>query len=498
MQLSQTSNITKQFICSLLFWGALHIANAHFFDENSNTESTEYRYHSIDSMIEEQNLKSWHPPFDPETITFLHDGFAFDKNYIYIEAFTRLPYKTDADLKKYETLFLERIINFTQIDRTLIDFDSLTNLAGIGYFFRDKDNIYSFDQVLPVENPNQFQVLNENFARDNKHIYYHKDPFEIADYETFKVIDAVYSHDKNHLYQGYKPIEAIKTQNPLSFRRINSKYYADDTAVYYKFFWDGLSVIENADPKTFELLNDRYARDHQNVYIFDQILPAINRDSLEVLERNFARDNRHLYYNGKPIPNANRLSYRSLQYHYPEENRRQFSADGQVATEYGNTHFYSTDNRYGYYSSETLGTESISDSTLTIMDKDVDTWSLKELNQEFAIDRDTIYYRGKTLQSPQFHYHSFESLGPLSHIFRDQNNVYRYHNGEIKIIENADPKTIQYYDSSLYLRDKDYVYYIDQPLEKADAETFQYNPRNSHLARDQYHCYDKAEIVDCP
>ena len=88
--------------------------------------------------------------------------------------------------------------------------------------------------------------------------------------------------------------------------------------VYYSHLFDrelnvirGHWVIRGADPATFEVLNQNWARDARHVYIHDRRLKA-DRESFEILNHIYARDRDSVFYLSGTAKEIDRDSFEVL------------------------------------------------------------------------------------------------------------------------------------------------------------------------------------------
>lgn len=164
--------------------------------------------------------------------------------------------------------------------------------------------------------------------------------------------------------------------------------------------------IENADPKTFELLNIFYSKDKNNVYVQNMFRGLIRIDkkidskTFTILNTMFSKDKNsvYAYIDGGPIKllKAESSSFKILNY------------------------YYAIDSRYAYINNEEFLFKN------KVMDIDVKTFKI---------------FGGNSL-----------------------------------------------YEKSRYSADKNYVYYLDSIIKKADMETFKVVSET--LAKDKNSCYE--------
>src|SRR4051794_6019631 len=97
-----------------------------------------------------------------------------------------------------------------------------------------------------------------------------------------------YSHDGAG--QVYWQQYCVKGAEADSFVVLNRRWARDKDRVYI-----GRGEMR-ADPASFEVLNDTWARDRKNVYIGDSKRSKADRETFRVLNYLFAKDKNHVFY----------------------------------------------------------------------------------------------------------------------------------------------------------------------------------------------------------
>ena len=197
---------------------------------------------------------------DPKTVKYLSGSLIKDKNSVY---FYSLGWKWGLNIVSW--------IN---------DIDSFEYL-GEGYA-KDKDFVYikNDDNMKKIENCDvkTFEMLEffnwklDDFTpslywKDKKEAYYNWKVINEADIETFDLVDWWfwdYAKDVNNIYFYWKKFQ---NADPETFEVISSWQQQDKDFVYLKNEFDDIITI--ADRKTFEKLEYPYARDKNNCYNID-------------------------------------------------------------------------------------------------------------------------------------------------------------------------------------------------------------------------------------
>lgn len=278
-----------------------------------------------------------------------------------------------------------------------------------------------------ISDMNSFKPLNSYWAKDNYNVYllcgsYNEGTttkiVQDADVGSFEILQDYSS------YEGY-----AKDKNHVYYRANNS-----------------FSIVDEADPATFEALPYGLAKDEHNVYLsysygstFNPIVVAVNGAEIktfQMLSDYYAKDKNHVYYTavyGKVgvIVGADSETFK-------------LSSDGSYATDKSHVFLGST-------KSYLIGA-----------------------------DPDT-----------------FRAFGDSTHsvdVFVDKNHVYTStsisgtNRSEAKIVQDADPATLQLDEARAYAKDKNYVYdYNFNIVDGADSATFKM--LNAGWYEDQNHIY---------
>jgi len=101
--------------------------------------------------------------------------------------------------------------------------------------------------------------------------------------------------------------EIMKYTDLKSFTDLSINAYSKDKNYVYRFS----TIVEGANPETFQPLYGNYAKDNQNVYFASTLIEEADNKTFEVLKciwrnklnnsNHFARDVNHAYYMGEII-----------------------------------------------------------------------------------------------------------------------------------------------------------------------------------------------------
>lgn len=210
-------------------------------------------------------------------------------------------------------------------------------------FILDKEHVYDWDwNIIEWSDPESFELIDSIFQKDKVNYYYNwykidwvnSESFEqlrnnyisyydshkkniiiwpkILDNTTVESINSYFSKDKYFIYNSielYIPWDKdyckyqnsiIRWMNISNIENIDEKYVKDRNFVYN---WDW-NIIAWADPNSFTLINDDFAKDDKNVYVIKKTsflnipvktLEWIIPKDFQILDNNFFRDKNNVY-----------------------------------------------------------------------------------------------------------------------------------------------------------------------------------------------------------
>ncbi len=188
----------------------------------------------------------------------------------------------------------------------------------------DGQSVYYLGKKITHADPKTFRFLSTNYWRDAQYVWWQVPSqehliLEGADAMTFEVFGEsimdnplAYAKDAAHVYQGGKQIDLdSKTFRPVAGQDVIN-FVQDKTGVYcFEVGTDSQTqmLIEQADPETFVLLNEVYAKDKQHVFysnckyegFFSRIIPGADPATFEVVGDNQAKDKYHNYKKDSPV-----------------------------------------------------------------------------------------------------------------------------------------------------------------------------------------------------
>jgi len=235
---------------------------------------------------------------DVHSFKILNRYYSTDKNTVFY--FNRIVNEADRksfrafdydDYSPYEYCaadkynLYERGVKFTNANPNKVRFLD-------GYIADDK-NVYDNYNGFLIEGRDgkTFQVLNQNYTKDKNGGYDVNGKIEGSDGKTFQSLGEGYSKDKNSVYYHSTKIEGVDAK---TFQVVSLCFTKDKNNVYYWLRPTEKRVIENADPKTFQLLSEElaiesdvyryHAKDKNYVFYHTQIIEGADLETFEYLK----------------------------------------------------------------------------------------------------------------------------------------------------------------------------------------------------------------------
>ena len=191
-------------------------------------------------------------------------------------------------------------------------------------YSKDKNNIYYLGNygIVKLEDVDRVSfVISEQFpfSYDRKNVYYAGKKVDGVTSARLKVIRRPnepinFISDNKNLYRlveifdennrELKSVKAVAVKNPkVDFKTFEifdewPNYFHDKNNVYYenKLYQIPLKKIEEADRKSFTLLNSEFSKDNKNVYYYGNKIKDLNSEEFEFLGNNFIKDLDIVYF----------------------------------------------------------------------------------------------------------------------------------------------------------------------------------------------------------
>lgn len=119
-----------------------------------------------------------------------------------------------------------------------------------------------------------------------------------ADAETFETIendiDMCLAKDQKHVF---KEASILEYADPNTFEQVKKYYWKDKNNVYLLQFGGKDCRIKNAEPKTFGVIKDyNWSFDNRNVYYDVEKLDHVSANSFVALNENWGKDHKYYYF----------------------------------------------------------------------------------------------------------------------------------------------------------------------------------------------------------
>ena len=191
-------------------------------------------------------------------------------------------------------------------------------------YSKDKNNIYYLGNygIVKLEDVDKVSfVISEQFpfSYDRKNVYYAGKKVDGVTSAGLKVIRRPnepinFISDNKNLYRlveifdennrELKSVKAVAVKNPkVDFKTFEifdewPNYFHDKNNVYYenKLYQIPLKKIEEADRKSFTLLNSEFSKDNKNVYYYGNKIKDLNSEEFEFLGNNFIKELDIVYF----------------------------------------------------------------------------------------------------------------------------------------------------------------------------------------------------------
>ncbi|MES2773318.1 MAG: DKNYY domain-containing protein [Bacteroidota bacterium] len=239
--------------------------------------------------------------------------------------------------------------------------------------------------------------------------------------------------------------------------------------LYYSGFPATGHVLEGADPKSFEIIDNNYAKDKMHVYCRSEIINGANPATFEWLGGAFSKDKSNGYYDTETISNDG-PNFKIVP--NPENQPGIVSANGVM---------YARDRQKVYSGDRVL--DSADAATFAF---------LPMFNGNYlTYDRTNVYIHDRPLQGADGA--SFKRETEFH--FKDKNAIWVLSLGrETKWIKMTDADLATFTGlKRFYAKDKSHVYYEDGIVEGADIASFE--ETENHQAKDKNGSYQSGRLV---
>lgn len=248
-----------------------------------------------------------------------------------VELSPEIDLKTLKPMENYS--YYSKDKNNVYYDFKKIEGADIKSFEPLGYVIgKDKNSVYYETQKINGVDANSFESLGENFFKDKNNVYYQRSEFtdnpdisykfpkiEGADPKSFEAIDNFVGKDKNSVYYETQKINGADT---ISFKSLENNFFRDKKSVYYKN-----KKLENIKPENFKVINSFLVKQGENLYynIKDEndnvkFIPleskTVDDESFEVLDEDYTKDKNNVYFKGKILKG---VDVETFDKHYNED-----------------------------------------------------------------------------------------------------------------------------------------------------------------------------------
>ena len=323
-----------------------------------------------------------------------------------------------------------------------------------GIISKDKNSVFIGNQKLEGVSSKGFEVLDDtfNFVKDYKNVYYLDRESDGITYKV-KVLDT----------------KGIDIPSLELLGDSYNKYYRDKNNIYFLNDKDDKMEFEKlvgANLKTFEIVDDYFARDDKNVYFFNKKVIGVDAKTFEKVGYDIVKDKNGVYF-------LENVSEENENLEIKTKNLKADGIDLKTLKKLDNGYFKDKNSIYYELSGNLYKMKNVDLPTFEVLNSPYSS------SVYFAKDKNNVYYNGKKLDGivPN----DFEQI--QSYFIKDKNGIYKFEEDEdeqnLKITPiNAkiDFKNFKELDWKYFGDDKN-IYYFDEEsfkkVDKADINSFE-------------------------
>lgn len=175
----------------------------------------------------------------------------------------------------------------------------------------------------------------EPYQRRNGRWVFDEQPLGDGRIDQLTVLNRRFAKTTTQVFYRHTPIDEA---DPATFEALDEHHARDRLRVYhadtYRVSQDYFTtqrirvrIVPGAEAASFRLLDQGYARDRQHLYFEGEAFAVSDVEGFEVLAYGFARDRHSGYYLRTPVKGSQGASFEVLSPHYAKDAQQVFHAD---------------------------------------------------------------------------------------------------------------------------------------------------------------------------
>ncbi len=176
---------------------------------------------------------------------------------------------------------------------SVMDLTIRWEITNMEYYAKDKSDVYYGKDTILNADPNTFKILSILFSKDKSNVYFKGEPIQNSDSQSFDIICGFLACDDNNIYYG----DEIISKDPGSFEIFNFYYVKNDKKVWFirNLIFPRIEVLYGCSAEDFEIIDNRYAKDANNVFVHGLLIENANVEYFQVLGQNWSKDDKNIF-----------------------------------------------------------------------------------------------------------------------------------------------------------------------------------------------------------
>jgi DKNYY family len=189
----------------------------------------------------------------------------------------------------------------------------------VEFYAKDNNHVFYGKKIISNADPITFVLLSILFSKDNSTVYYKGEPIQRSDTKTFELICGNLARDNNHIYYGDK----IISSKPEKFIMMSENYAKDDNSIWFfrNMLWERFDTLNVSSVDEFKVIENRYAKDSEQVYFHGTLIENANSDQFQVLSNIWSKDDKYIYCCSKRCKEADYSTFEVIDNYAKDKNR---------------------------------------------------------------------------------------------------------------------------------------------------------------------------------